>query len=61
MALAHGIPVIVAGDSEDKMEVGARVQWAGVGINLKSGRPAARKIREAVVKVLSEPTWTGAG
>jgi UDP:flavonoid glycosyltransferase YjiC (YdhE family) len=57
MALAHGIPVIVAGDSEDKMEVGARVEWARVGINLKSGKPTARRIREAVVRVLSEPTY----
>ena len=33
-ALAHGIPVIIAGATEDKMEVAARVENSGAGINL---------------------------
>ena len=37
-ALAHGVPLVVAGDSEDKPEVAARVQWSGAGINLHTGR-----------------------
>ena len=28
-ALAHGVPLVVAGDSEDKPEVAARVRWSG--------------------------------
>ena len=39
-ALAHGVPLVVAGDSEDKPEVAARVQWSGAGINLHTGRPS---------------------
>ncbi len=34
-ALAHGVPLVVAGDSEDKPEVAARVQWSGAGLNLR--------------------------
>jgi hypothetical protein len=30
-ALANGVPLVVAGDSEDKPEVAARVRWSGTG------------------------------
>ena len=39
-ALANGVPLVVAGDSEDKPEVAARVQWSGAGVNLHTGRPS---------------------
>ena len=56
-ALAEGLPVIVAGDREDKPEVAARVAWAGVGINLRTGSPTPRAIRKAVRQVLSDPSY----
>jgi UDP:flavonoid glycosyltransferase YjiC (YdhE family) len=56
-ALALGLPVIVAGDREDKPEVAARVAWAGVGINLRSGSPKPAAIRRAVRKALSDPSY----
>jgi len=51
-ALAHGVPLVVAGSSEDKPEVAARVHWSGTGINLRAGRPAPTAIRTAVRSVL---------
>ena len=39
-ALANGVPLVVAGDSEDKPEVAARVHWSGTGVNLRTGRPS---------------------
>ena len=39
IALANGVPVVSAGTTEDKAEVGGRVAYAGVGINLKTNRP----------------------
>lgn len=51
-ALSHGVPVVVAGTSEDKAEVANRVQHAGVGINLRTARPAAERLRRAVLSVL---------
>jgi MGT family glycosyltransferase len=39
MALAHGVPLAVAGTTEDKPEVAARVAWSGAGINLKTAAP----------------------
>ena len=56
-ALAHGVPLVVAGDTEDKPEVAARVAWAGVGVNLKTGRPDASAVRTAVRRVLDTPAY----
>lgn len=56
-ALAHGTPLVVAGATEDKPEVAARVAWAGVGVNLRTGRAKADKLRTAVHTVLSDPSY----
>jgi len=56
-ALAHGIPLVVAGETEDKMEVAARVEWAGAGINLRKQRPSSAEVRNAVKEVLANPVY----
>jgi UDP:flavonoid glycosyltransferase YjiC (YdhE family) len=56
-ALTHGVPLVVAGDSEDKPEVAARVSWSGAGINLKTGRPTPEALRWAVQAVLRDPRY----
>jgi MGT family glycosyltransferase len=56
-ALANGVPLVVAGDSEDKPEVAARVRWSGVGIDLRSGRPSVPKLAAAVRRILQEPSF----
>ena len=55
MALAAGVPLVVAGGSEEKPEIAARVQWSGAGIDLRTGRPRPARIRAAVRRVLGEP------
>jgi MGT family glycosyltransferase len=57
MALAHGVPLAVAGTTEDKPEVAARVAWSGAGINLKTSTPSAEQIRAAVRSLLSEARY----
>ena len=52
-ALANGVPLVVAGDSEYKPEVAARVQWSGTGLNLHTGRPSPAMVARAVRRVLS--------
>jgi UDP:flavonoid glycosyltransferase YjiC (YdhE family) len=54
-ALAHGVPLVVAGDSEDKPEVAARIRWSGTGIDQRTGRPSPAQVAAAVRRVLSEP------
>lgn len=53
-ALSLGVPMVVAGDSEEKPEVAARVAWSGAGINLGTGRPSQQQIREAVRTVFTK-------
>jgi UDP:flavonoid glycosyltransferase YjiC (YdhE family) len=59
MALAHGLPLIVAGAREDKPEVAARVAWSGSGVNLRVERPVPDVIGEAVSDVLTKPGYRG--
>ncbi len=56
-ALANGVPLVVAGDSEDKPEVAARVQWSGTGVNLHTGRPSPAMVARAVRRVLDQPSY----
>jgi len=54
-AIAHGVPVIVAGTTEEKPEVAARVEYSGAGINLRTGTPTAAALRTAVDRIVSDP------
>jgi MGT family glycosyltransferase len=56
-ALANGVPLVIAGDSEDKPEVAARVRWSGTGVDLRTGRPSPEKIARGVRQVLSDPAY----
>jgi UDP:flavonoid glycosyltransferase YjiC (YdhE family) len=56
-ALAYGVPLVVAGSTEDKPEVAARVSWAGAGVNLRTGSPGAFRVRRAVRRVMGRPTY----
>ncbi len=57
LAIAHGVPMVVAGTSEDKKEITAHVGWSGVGIDLRTNRPSPRAIADAVERVLNEPKF----
>lgn len=56
-ALAHGVPLVVAGTTEDKPEVGARAAWSGVGVHLRTRAPSPDQIRQAVRTVLADPSY----
>jgi UDP:flavonoid glycosyltransferase YjiC (YdhE family) len=56
-ALMTGVPLIVAGNTEDKPEVAARVEWVGAGVNLRTGTPSASALRSAVRTVLSDDRY----
>lgn len=55
-ALQHGVPVVVAGDSEDKVETSARVAWSGAGIRLGTSTPTVAQVRSAVQRILGDPS-----
>ena len=57
MALAHGIPTVSAGLTEDKEEVSAHVQWAGIGIDLRTNQAQPEAVRTAARRVLDRPVY----
>ncbi|HTI78678.1 MAG TPA: nucleotide disphospho-sugar-binding domain-containing protein [Mycobacterium sp.] len=59
-ALSMGVPLVVAGNTEDKPEVAARVAWTGAGIDLRTGAPTAGAVRAAVRDVLNDGSYLSA-
>jgi MGT family glycosyltransferase len=57
IALAHGVPVVAIGKTEDKPEIANRVNWSGVGVGLKVRIPTEGQIRNAVEEVASNPSY----
>jgi UDP:flavonoid glycosyltransferase YjiC (YdhE family) len=57
VALAHGVPLVVAGRTEDKPEVASRLVAAGAGIDLKSATPNPDELRQAILKILNTPSY----
>jgi UDP:flavonoid glycosyltransferase YjiC (YdhE family) len=57
MALKAGVPMVVAGQADDKVEIAARVEWSGAGINLATDQPTGEAIRTAARRVLGEPQF----
>lgn len=56
-ALAHGVPIVVAGQTEDKVEVSARVGWSGAGVNLRASTVTPAQVGGAVGTVLRDPGY----
>lgn len=56
-ALAAGVPMVVAGTTEDKLEIAARVAWSGAGVNLKSDTPGEAALRVAIDTLLAVPAY----
>ena len=58
LALAQGIPIVSAGMTEDKEEVSAHVQWAGVGIDLRTNQASAEGLRAAAREILDNSVYS---
>ncbi|HEY6890079.1 MAG TPA: glycosyltransferase [Solirubrobacter sp.] len=56
-ALAHGVPIVVAGATEDKPETAARVAWSGAGLRLRAQSPEPERIKAAVRRLFDEPSY----
>lgn len=59
-AMRYGVPIVVAGDSEDKVETSARVRWSEAGISLGTGRPTPAQIERAVTRILGDGRYAAA-
>lgn len=55
--LIHGVPMIIAGTSQDKATNGAIADLTGFGISLYSQSPGVDKILSAVDKILGDESY----
>lgn len=56
-AFASGIPMIVAGTTEDKTETGLRAEGTGAAINLRTQTPSIEQLSEALNAMLTDPKY----
>ena len=56
-SLAHRVPPVQAGVTEEKAEIGARIHWTGVGVRLGTTRPEPAAVRSGVRRVLDDPSY----
>jgi MGT family glycosyltransferase len=56
-AFSLGVPIVVAGETEEKDIIAARVGWTGAGINLKTRYASAEQIRNAVRAILTNKRY----
>lgn len=55
--IAHGVPMVVAGEGQDKTENARRMAYSGAGVDLGTARPKAKDVRRAVEDVLDVPSY----
>jgi UDP:flavonoid glycosyltransferase YjiC (YdhE family) len=56
-ALGCGVPLVLAGETEEKKDSTAHAAWTGAAVNLATGRPLTTDVRAAVLKVLGDDTF----
>ncbi|KAH8804707.1 putative UDP-glucuronosyltransferase 2A3 [Xylogone sp. PMI_703] len=60
-AMQHGIysgvPMIMAGATEDKPEVSTRAEWAGIAVNLRTATPTSEQIKNAAEELTTNPKY----
>ena len=54
LALSNGVPVLSAGKREGKNDINARIDYFGVGIDLRTERPGASRIAKGVARILAD-------
>ncbi|KAH8905699.1 UDP-Glycosyltransferase/glycogen phosphorylase [Coniochaeta sp. PMI_546] len=55
--IANGVPMVVAGEGQDKTENAKRIAFSGAGIDLGTAKPEAEDVRRAVEAVLDMPSY----
>jgi UDP:flavonoid glycosyltransferase YjiC (YdhE family) len=55
--IAHGVPMVVAGEGQDKTENAKRMAYSGAGVDLGTARPEMEDVRRAVEAVLDVASY----
>jgi len=56
----NGVPMVVAGQAQDKPEVSMRVAFSGMGVNLATQNPTVEQVRDGIEQVLEKPEFKNA-
>jgi MGT family glycosyltransferase len=56
-SLARGLPLVAIPVANDQPGVAARIQWTGAGLFIPPSKLTAKKLRYAVTRVLTEPSF----
>lgn len=56
-AVRNGVPMVVAGEAQDKPEVAMRIAWSGLGMNLATQTPTAEQVKDGIEQVLQNPQF----
>lgn len=57
LALTNGVPVLSAGKLEGKTDINARVDYFGVGVDLRIEGPTTRQIARGVDRILGDDSY----
>lgn len=57
LALASGVPVVQVGRTEEKADIGRRVEWAGAGLHLPGPGRDGRRLGAALDAVTEDPRY----
>ncbi|OIW23813.1 UDP-Glycosyltransferase/glycogen phosphorylase [Coniochaeta ligniaria NRRL 30616] len=55
--IANGVPMVVAGEGQDKTENAKRMAYSGAGVSLGTAKPEVNDVRRAVEAVLDVPSY----
>jgi UDP:flavonoid glycosyltransferase YjiC (YdhE family) len=56
-ALTTGVPLLLAGKLEAKNDVNARLDYRGLGVDLRTERPTAKQIKRGVERVFTQRSY----
>lgn len=57
--VAHGVPMVVAGEGQDKPENIRRVRYSDIGVGLGTAKPSVKDLRLSLEEVLSQGRYQG--
>lgn len=53
----HGVPMVLAGDTQDKPDIAMVGEWSGVACNLRTGTPTPEQVAKGVREILSNDSY----
>ncbi|OHF02942.1 UDP-glucuronosyl/UDP-glucosyltransferase [Colletotrichum orchidophilum] len=56
-AVSNGVPMVQAGNTFDKPDIGRRIEWSGLGVFLSESPPSVSAVGQAVAEILGDEKY----